>query len=189
MTRFNSEDHLARYIEFGEFPSIHRPMVEAVQWACPDDARFLDLGACFGLLGAAVQTLRPKAVVIGVERSASAIELAQKYGLPCQLVRMHVSRETVTELAGLIRKFKLNTVIARRVLPELWGGDLEGGRMFAKTLRDAGIRQVLLEGRRPTGAPKSPLSTVELESAMLSPHFKVAGRPQGSTPIIVMEAS
>lgn len=118
-------------------------MVEAAQWACPDDARFLDLGACFGLLGAAVQTLRPKAVVIGVERSASAIELAQKYGLPCQLVRMHVSRETVTELAGLIRKFKLNTVIARRVLPELWGGDLEGGphvrQDFARCWHSAGV--------------------------------------------------
>lgn len=189
MSRFSSDEHLTRYLEAGTFPEIHRPMVEAVQWACADDARFLDLGACFGLLGAAVSALRRGAMVIGVERSATAIEQAQRYGVPCQLVRFHVERDTLPELGRLIRKFKLNTIIARRVMPELWGDDLAGGRLFARTIKDAGIRQVLLEGRRASGAAKNPLSTVELEAALLAPHYREAGRPRGTTPIIVMEAS
>ena len=36
MSRFSSDEHLTRYLEAGTFPDIHRPMVEAVQWACAD---------------------------------------------------------------------------------------------------------------------------------------------------------
>lgn len=187
MSRFSSDEHLTRYLETGVFPDIHRPMVEAVQWACPADARFIDLGACFGLLGAAVLTLRPGAFAIGVERSARAIEDGQRAGVPMQCIRLDVRRETLPDLVALVRRFRVNTILARRVLPELWGEDIEGGRMFAQSMRGAGVRQVIIEGRKAVASARNNLASVELEAAIMRPHYREAGRPAGRAAIIVLE--
>lgn len=182
--RFNSSQHLLQWQENGTFPGIHRPMLEAIRWA-GTGTRYLDLGACHGLLGAAV-AMFPPAYVIGIEASREAIGLAQLAGVPVQIIAMRIDTGKLPDLAGIIKRHRIDTVIARRVLPELWGHDLPGGREFARTLHGAGIKQVFVEGRRASPQARNPLDCIDREVAIMAPWFIEAGRPAGNDQIAVL---
>jgi len=71
---------------------------------------------------------------------------------------------------------EIDVMVARRVLPELFGGDLAAGRLFAAMLAEIGVREIVLEGRVATVNAVNALRCLDDEVALLSGYFAERSR-------------
>ena len=169
MNRFSSVSHLDSWKRTGAFPEIHLPLCTFVAENA-SGVRMLDLCACYGLLGARLKRLIG-VDVWAVEGNPSFIAAAQAAGVPVAMIQLRITRDTLPQLADIITGNRIQTVVARRALPELWGNDLEGGMVFAEMLRNCGVEEVFIEGRVKTPGAVNSLPTVAEEIKLLSPSF------------------
>ena len=173
--RFNSPSYLDAWKQRGEWPVIHNPMADFAA-AQMRGQSLLDLGCAFGLLGARISKEAGGIPCVGVERDPVTITAATEAGVPIKFAAMKVTRETLTELIAVIATHKVDTIIARRILPELWGEDLEGGKAFASVIAATGVREVFLEGRIESERATNPLRSVNEEVALLSGPYREVSR-------------
>lgn len=171
--RFNSIEHLQAYREAGQFPQIH----DAIFQLCLDrlvSTRVLDLCCGHGLLGQ--RLVAAGHVVTGIDGSFMNIEAAKNHGVKIELLHAHLDRHALPALGEIISARNITAIVARRALPELFDRDLTAGRQFAQVIRQAGVSEILLEGRKPSGKATSPLHRLENEVALLGECYNVAFR-------------
>lgn len=173
--RFDSRERLDTWQIGGGFPAIHNDIVTAAI-VYVRGRRVLDLGCSYGLLGARLIAAEAAEFVVGVERDAEIVRQARDAGVPITFAVFAVNRSTMPALEALVLVHKLDVLVARRVLPELFGEDLELGRDFARAIAGAGISEMLIEGRVATRNAKNALATVDQEVALLDSSYKEARR-------------
>ena len=169
--RFNSPDLLYAWQRTGQWPRIHNAIADCIIGEVPSGP-ILDLCCSFGLLGERLQR-QLHIPAIGVERDEAAVKLGQDAGVQMPVEIMEVNRDTLADLAQVVRGARVTTLVARRALPELFGHDLELGRDFAVAMRDAGVEEVFLEGRRPTPKPTNQLASIHDEVALMGAAFRL----------------
>jgi hypothetical protein len=166
--RFNSPEHLASFRWHGRFPIIHDAIADVVTAHMRGD-RLLDLGCGYGLLGQRIAKQLGGCFAIGVEADAAAIGAGQAAGVTIEFAHLKVTKATVPQLLRLVERHKITTLIARRVLPELFGDDLQAGIEFAAGLSLTGVKEIFLEGRVQSISSVNPLRSVAEEVELLDP--------------------
>ena len=169
--RFNSEEHLVTWQGNKKFPAIHDDIFFAIS-AFSKGNGFLDLCCSTGLLAQRVKAYIAKNVV-GVDGDEAALQLAGLSGIDVELICLKVLPETIKELAKIIEKHKIDTVIARRCFPELFGNDIEFGEVFAELLYQLGIKEIFIEGRIATKTATNALASLKDECQLVSKYYEV----------------
>lgn len=166
--RFDSNEHVTAYYESGVFPKIHDDIFRMCKHINGHGA-VLDIGCCRGLLSVRLAGVYEK--VIGIDANAGYIESA----IRCDNVEYHCIKicdctlDKIGEIASSERVF---CAFARRVLPEIWDtGGYNLVEAFAETLRRAGVKCLVVEGRMPVKSAKNQLSSVDREIAAVSGSF------------------
>lgn len=169
--RFNSEQHLVTWQDKKRFPAIHDDIFHAIL-TYGKGKSFLDLCCSTGLLA---ERIKQHLVydVIGIDADEAAINLADLSGIKVPLICLKIVPETAKELAKIIEKFKIDTVVARRCFPELFGNDIEFGEVFAEILSQVGVKEIFIEGRIATKTATNALATLEDECQLVSKYYKV----------------
>jgi len=169
--RFNSEQHLVTWKTGKRFPAIHDDIFHAIL-AYSKGKSFLDLCCSTGLLA---QRIKQHLVydVIGVDADETAVSLASLSGIDVPLICLNILPETLKELAQIIKKFKIDTLVARRCFPELFGNDIEFGQVFIELLSQLGVQEIFIEGRITTKTAINALASLEDECQLVSKHYKV----------------
>lgn len=154
-------DHLQRWLATGEYPAIHDQLADLITSSEQKPLRLADIGACHGLLGASV------GAVVGIEADHKRVAEARAARVPLPMVPLKITRATLPTLSGILRDYNVDGVILRRVMPELWGKDVEGARLFALALQAAGVRAIFLQGRAPTKRATAHFHNVQTEITAL----------------------
>jgi len=142
MSRFNSPELLLTWARCRRFPAIHDNMAAAAL-SYVRGTRILDLGCSFGLLGARIAKDMGGVTAIGVEADAGVISAAEAAGVPMVFHNIKITAETLPQLETVIRCHGIDIIIARRIMPELFGSDPEMGRRFAAMAAAAGVGEML----------------------------------------------
>jgi hypothetical protein len=173
--RFDDPAYLAAWRERREWPAIHNAMSDFA--AAHMRGNFLlDLGCAYGLLGARLASENGGLPCAGIEANETTIRAAQDAGVPIRFYKLKITRDTLPALSAILDETRARTVVARRILPELWGEDLEGGRLFADALAKAGVRELLIEGRVVSERSTNALRSIDAEVDLLSLRFREANR-------------
>lgn len=174
--RYDATEYLEAWQETGKFPRIHDAMASAFAAFATRD-RLLDLCCCHGLLGARLSVQPPGLeCVVGVDADLAAIERGRAAGVPIELHHMRITLETLKDLASLIDARKIDVLVARRAMPELWGQDTHEGIEFSRTMAAAGIREIFLEGRVKSARATNALASIDDEIGLFAHEYAVAKR-------------
>ena len=185
MRPFNGPEYLHAWASNGEWPAIHTPMAEFAMIYMRGSV-LLDLGCSFGLLGARISEEAGGAIrAVGIDADERVIAASQAAKVPIAITHMRVTRETLPDLTAFLAEAQPDTIIARRVLPELWGEDLDGGREFASVIAAAGVREVLIEGRVVSERATNPLRSVADEVALLSAEYRETTRSKALSRLVL----
>lgn len=157
--RYNDGDYIRRYKEFGEFPHIHDDIFAISRSLIGQNV--IDLGCCTGLLTLRLATRNN--LVIGVEANAAFLdECISASNVKYRNIR--VSADTLQDFAGLVDKYHIQTIYARRVLPELQEtGGAELVADFIKLCYGHNVERFVIEGRKSNKNAVNPLSSVQKE--------------------------
>lgn len=119
--RFDAPEHLEAWRARGVWPAIHNAMT-AFAVAHMRGETMLDLGCSYGLLGARIASEAGGIVTHGIEVDEKVIVASQDAGVPIRLYRLKLTVDTLPEFSAILRASSTTAVVARRILPELWGG-------------------------------------------------------------------
>jgi SAM-dependent methyltransferase len=173
--RFNSPEHLDTWKRFKRYPAIHDNMAAAAS-SYLRGTRILDLGCSYGLLGSRIAKELGYDTAIGVEADTAVIHAAEQVGVNMVFHNIRISAETMSQLDAIIRAHGVNVILARRVMPELFGDDLQLGVRFAAMCASAGVKEMLVEGRVLSGRSTNALASIDAEVAMLAGCYREAKR-------------
>lgn len=173
--RFHSLEHLDWWANTRFYPEIHNDLfLFLIQES--EGKRFVDLGACYGLLAERINSSAFGWKAFAVEANEQYIQTAKQRGITVDFLHLKITRETIPQLCDYIRANNIDAVVARRVMPEFWGDDIEGGKLFAEQIRAAGVKEVVLEGRAKTRKAVNALASIDDEIALFAGHYKIAAR-------------
>ena len=169
--RFDSPEQLETWVKTGRWPAIHDRIADfATQHVF--GRRLIDLGCSYGLLGARIMAQAGMDAALGIDSDQKAISAAQKAGVPILFKRMQVTGANLDALGDVIAEMHADVLVARRVLPELFGDDLAGGWNFGRVLHEAGIREIVVQGRVDGAGSVNPLRSVRQEVELLSHSYR-----------------
>lgn len=170
--RFDAHEYVDTWKATGRYPAIHDDIFHAIQsFMCGKSA--LDLCCSTGLLGTRV--LKKLGVnVIGLDADTKAVDYAKQAGIPIEIINATLARKNMKDLAQLCQTNKIDTLLARRCMPELFGDDLEAGRKFSDLLSLAGIKEIFIEGRISSSRSVNNLSGIKQEVELFTNNYKVA---------------
>lgn len=167
--KFDDDEYIKRYLEHGEYPRIHDDIFSRVNIVKADNV--IDLGCCTGLLSSRLAKVYKK--VVGIEPCEKYLDKAVREP-NIQYKCMKINKDTLEELAYIIKKYNIQAVFARRVIPELYEtGGFDLVQDFVKTLSRTNVQYVIIEGRKSTSKAVNPLKNVEEEAKMFNGYFKV----------------
>lgn len=169
--RFDDPGYLETWRLKKVYPRIH----DAIFGAFMSHARgtaVLDLGCSHGLLAERLIHFGGAFHAVGVDADEKAIERGVAAGIQATLIPLRLTDATLCRLTGLIKDHGLNVVIARRILPELFGDDPTFGRRFAEEIAAAGIAELFLEGRVASGRSVNPLRSIAEEVELVSGSYR-----------------
>ena len=169
--RFNSPEHLATWQRTKRYPAIHDNMAAAAN-SYVRGARLLDLGCSYGLLGARIAKEAGSHRPVGVDADKSVIDAANQAGVPMEFYHLEVNAETLSRLETIIMCHGIDVIIARRILPELFGLDPVLGCNFAAMCAAAGVKEMLVEGRVVSARSTNALASIDDEVDMLSMSYR-----------------
>jgi hypothetical protein len=159
--RFNSTEHLDTFARTGMFPRVHKPLLDFIATHATVE-RFCDVGSGLGLLAEELSS-RMGLYVVGVDKSADFNRKARDAGVKAPLVTLRILPSSFDEFASVLREHRVEALVCRRSV-DVWHeiGDLSiqqgkagagtlqgpGWHMteFAELCRDAGVREVFLQG-------------------------------------------
>lgn len=169
--RFNDEGYLKDYLK-GKFPVIHDDLFTLLSNRSRGDS-FCDLCGNSGMLGQRIiDEMRSPCIL--VEGDPNAIAMANKYATSIPKYHLRVSKETYPELRRLFGLHKVDTLVARRCISELFTAPDDPDRiLWADMLAEVGVREVFLQGRAPVKTATHPLPSVNEEIQIFLSRFKV----------------
>ncbi len=173
--RYNDPSHFTRWQTSGEFPAIHDAIFTMLRkhldagTAGPPPSGFLDLCCSVGLLGQRIREKVPGARVCGVEGLASSVQQARAAGVAYPILNLTVTPATIPTLASWIRLHRVEVLVARRCLSEVFATDPSWGPAFWSAVTAAGVRMAVIQGRQPVANPTHPIPSVREEIAALGP--------------------
>lgn len=182
--RFNSPEYLEQWKATGAWPVIHNAMADFAASHMRGES-LLDLGCSYGLLGARIAEEAGGMRCAGIDADEKVIEAAQSAGVVMRFFQMKITREKLPDLAEIIHEVEATVIIARRVLPELWGEDQLGGAHFAITLAEAGVREIFLEGRVASERATNPLRSIGDEVRLLSERYREVHRSKALSYLVL----
>jgi hypothetical protein len=127
----------------------------------------IDLGACTGLL-----TIRMSEVFKTVTGIESSEDYAKRSVRGATIKVFKITPETLSEFSKVISGCDI--IIARRVFPELY--DAKVVYHLPEIFKNAGVKYLLLEGRKRVKRPANPLWNADLEAQVFSEHYAVIDR-------------
>jgi len=161
--RYDSEEYLQAFRLQRTFPKIHDKLYAFVVARTARDP-FCDLCCSTGLFG---QRLEDNGYHgFGIDASMDALIKGRSAGVTLPMIGMKITYDTLVPLRERLKENCTKILIARRCLPEILGAQNFGAEL-GYVLRQAGVRQVFLQGRQVTHHPRNPLHTLELEIAAL----------------------
>lgn len=167
--RFDSQEHLTAWVKNKSYPKIHDNIFNSATSYIKSDVA-LDLCCSYGLLATRLsEKLGFK--MFGIDASSKVIEAGIKSHISAQLAIININESTLNDVFELIASNNIKVLIARRALPELFGSNLELGRQFAIGIANAGIVEVLIEGRAKTVNAVNSLRSIEDEIELMSCAF------------------
>lgn len=173
--RFNAPEYLEDW-KNGKYPSIHKIMFNAVKLYGQGN-RVLDLCCSTGLLGTQIKE-RLNKTVMGVESSPTSVDLAKQYRIPIPIQQMKISRDTLEPFITFCNLYNIDTIIARRCIPELFGEDYHFGLDFVAAVRAMGVKEIFLEGRVKTATATNIFNSIDHEIDLFTAYdmYKVTKR-------------
>jgi hypothetical protein len=175
MKRFNSPEHLETWKTRGRYPAIHDGIADAAA-SLMRGKQLLDLGCSYGLLGARIAKGAGQGMALGIEADGKVIDAAKTAGVRVFFNQIRITDETLSLVSVLVRDHDIDVVIARRILPELFGDDLDLGRHFASEMAAAGVKEIFVEGRVVSGRSTNALASIDAEVGMLSGSYREVRR-------------
>lgn len=170
--KYDSQQHLLNYETHGVFPAIHDKLFLLVATESSGSV-LCDLGCSIGLFGQRViTTMKFIKKVVGIEADERAIKRAREAGIEFPIKHQKITRQNMEEAAGYMKSHGVDMLVARRVFPEIFGEDLEAGKLFAEMLAVAGVKEIFIQGRQPHDLSTHPLSTVAAEVDLLTHRYK-----------------
>lgn len=169
--RFDSVEHLEAWRDLGVYPKIHDAVAGAIV-TFMQGSRILDLGCSYGLLAQRIMAQLGTQAAVGVDSDAKAIRLAEAAGIGVTLYRMRIAGDTLPQLVRIVKRHDIDVIAARRILPELFGDDLELGRAFAREMAAAGVREMFIEGRVVSESSVNALRSIDEEVALVAGSFR-----------------
>jgi len=166
---FSSVELLEAYRDKGQFPAIHDAIFAQVSQHAKGRS-FCDLGACTGLLTRRLATI-DGAKVCGIEGNPRFIASGREHGIDMPILALKVSQRTFGEFSDFIERHKVDVLVARRVMPELWGEDLDGGVAFSSLLASLGVREIFIEGRIYSDRSTNALAKLETELRLFAAEY------------------
>lgn len=169
--RFNAPEHLQAWQATRQFPAIHDDIMH-LAYSHMRGLTALDLCCSTGLLAQRV-AVQLGVQVIGVDADERALAQGRAAGLEVPLVHQRIDPHDLRPLENLLQQHQIETVLARRCLPELFGQDLAAGHTFAQMLHRQQVQEILVEGRQASKAAVNPLASLAQEVELLGPYYQV----------------
>lgn len=169
--RFNAPEYINEYAVNGQFPKIHRNIVDMAV-AHVKGRKGLDLCCSHGLLGQQLMQ-RGNFQMFGVDGDKKAVQLAHEHKIWMDVFHLVIGKNTMEVLTNLVKSQDCSFLVARRCLPELFGNDMEFGIDFFHQMREIGIKEVVLEGRVATKKAVNPLFSINAEIDLISQDYKL----------------
>lgn len=164
--RYDDKWHIGHFKETGKYPQIHNNLFNFILNVMPLHARMLDIGCSTGLLA---QRLHHTGYDChGIDSDREAI-LASPY----PAVTILTIEPPFDKFFAYVDLHKIDTLVARRIFPELFGHNLDAGKTFTRYCWVHGITKIFLEGRQAHKNPINPLASVDDEIQLLSSHYEV----------------
>lgn len=176
--------YLDQWKTLGVWPAIHAPMASFAVAHMRAES-ILDLGCSYGLLGARISHDAGGIPCIGIDADQKVIDAAVAAGVEVTFRCLKVSEATLPDLQAIIAEHQPKALIARRVLPELWGENLPGGGLFAAMLAECGVKEILLEGRVASERATNPLRSIHDEVALLSEQYREVVRSKALSYLVL----
>lgn len=184
-TAFDNEEYLRAWKEEGVFPRIHRDMFNLFSSTFECNS-VLDMCSCTGLLGTHIMEYH-KIPAFGLEGNETWLARADKWGITLPTLRCWIGPETLDEVVDFIKDNKINGMVARRCLAELFAYDSNFKLMkkpdmvWAKKLTtafvDAGIKEIWMEGGKPMKNPEThPVPNTDAGIKCFAPAYRVSER-------------
>lgn len=183
-TAFENEQYLIDWKEKGIYPKIHEDMFTLFSTTFECDS-VLDMCCCTGLLGTHVNEFYGIPVV-GLEGNPTWIERGRKHGVSIPILEIWISKETLPEILEFIKENKVNGMLARRCMAELFAydkpngkilmePDMEWAKFLTESFVEAGIKEVWMEGGRPhSNTDIHPCPTTATGIKFWEPAYKVS---------------
>lgn len=182
--RFDAPEYLQEWQDTGRYPAIHDAIFNMAAATLEPGTPVLDLGACTGLLTARLQ--RAGYTVTAAEGNAESYRAGRAAGTwgEAPVWTQYVTPATLDGFASLLAERRVEALIARRVLPEVYDGMAGDFPAFADVLRHSPVRTIILEGRKASRRTTHPLGSAEREVAALWGTWKVA---EAAGDVVVLE--
>jgi hypothetical protein len=168
---FKSPELIDAWSQTRAYPAIHDEIFKSILENSLSKS-FCDLGCCYGLLGQRIMDAMPGVKCIGFDADYGAIKAGQSAGVQVEMYQAKIDRTNMGRVVGMMRECKVSCLIARRILPEIWGDDIEGGKQFAALMADNFVNEIYVQGRLASERAVNNLSSVGAEIEMLSEHYR-----------------
>lgn len=165
-----------RYVEDfkqGKMPHIHDNIVHLVEVTRAEGDNYLDLGGCTGLLAGQLHLKYPNAKVVVVESNPKYIKTGIKT-VPFE--KLKVTKDTFFDLGNIIDRYQINTILARRIFPEISENGVDTVYQLAEMLYLKGIDKIYIEGRQKVQNATAELSDIDKEIACFLKYYRLRCR-------------
>jgi hypothetical protein len=185
MARFNGNEHLEAFRDYGRFPKIHESLFNLIAetW---QGGSFMDVCCSTGLLGQRIAT-KLGCPCVGVEGDADAIARGKAHGVTLSVRRLEIEPRTMSAFERILDDHKVNTLVARRCISELFAEGVHLGHTtvvqtalkegFAETFVNALLRhnvdEVYLQGRAKHAGSRHVIPNLDAELEFFLPQYEV----------------
>lgn len=172
--RFDSQEYLDDWKLAGRWPSIHDEIAGLVARTVGSVLNVhvvCDVCCSSGLLAARIQSLTG-VTAIGVDVDRRALAAGRDAGVPVELFELALAPATLPTFGALLTEHRVNGLVMRRCLPELFGSsgvlDVPFLQAFSDTAVTAGVGRLWVQGRVPSSKATNALPRLEDEVAALA---------------------
>ena len=168
--RYNSLEHLKKWKQTKQYPQIHNKIYTLVENYLTGNS-VLDLCCSTGLLGHRVKH-HLGIEAIGLDADHKAIVASQEHH-NLKIIPYKIEPQNMSGLFAIISQYKIDTLIARRCIPEIFGENILAGHYFSAMLAKANVKQIFLQGRVLTKNSTHPLKSVACEVDLFKKDYLV----------------
>lgn len=169
--RFDAQEYVLNWVANKQFPQIHTNIVNTAV-SNLRGVRGVDVCCSHGLLATKMSTQHGYHM-IGIDADKRAIALARENKIPVIIHEMKIQPSSENAFFELCKQHDAQFLIMRRCLPELFGDNLAFGQLFFQKAAEAGINELVLEGRVKTPKATNKLATIEAEIELVKDHYKL----------------